>query len=591
MKFLGSQITYLFTEQQTRQNLRTLLKVFGLLAVVVLVFSVLFHVLMVYEGQKHSWLTGVYWTLTVMSTLGFGDITFESDLGRGFSVLVLVTGIVLLLVVLPFAFIRFFYAPWLEAQIRLRAPRRVPEGLQDHLIITNYDVTAVGLIERLHTTGEPYVVIEPDLTQAAQLHGDGVSVITGDIDNRETYVAARADKARLLYANNDDATNANITLTTREVAPFLAVAALVESDSAIDVLELSGATHVLPLKRRLGEQLAARVVAGGQSGQVIGEFEGVLIAEFPVHNTELEGRTLRDTRLRERVGVSVIAYWDRGHLHPAGPEVLLGPYSVIVVAGSEEQIDALERALRIPGGASERPVIVLGGGKVGRSTARALARRGVEVHIVERAQERAAKLEGLGAQVFYGEAADLNVLEGAGIRETPSVVLTTNDDAMNIFLALYCNRLNPEARIVSRITHERNVEAIHRAGAGFVLSYARLGMQSVLALYQQRDLVILGEEVELFWVPVPHSLGGVHLGQSGIGERAGLTVIGLRSPEQLVVSPSGSTELEAGAELILAGTPEQRRAFEASFGVASFFAPGLPAARWRGRRGSGRPRP
>ena len=41
------------------------------------------------EGQAHSWLTGLYWTLTVMSTLGFGDITFHSDLGRAFSIVVL----------------------------------------------------------------------------------------------------------------------------------------------------------------------------------------------------------------------------------------------------------------------------------------------------------------------------------------------------------------------------------------------------------------------------------------------------------------------------------------------------------------------
>ncbi len=36
------------------------------------------------EGQDHSWITGVYWTLTVMSTLGFGDITFATDLAAAF---------------------------------------------------------------------------------------------------------------------------------------------------------------------------------------------------------------------------------------------------------------------------------------------------------------------------------------------------------------------------------------------------------------------------------------------------------------------------------------------------------------------------
>ena len=63
-----------------------------------------------------------------------------------------------------------------------------------------------------------------------------------------------------------------------------------------------------------------------------------------------------------------------------------------------------------------------------------------------------------------------------------SVLLTTNDDAMNIYLAVYCRRLNPALRIVSRITHERNVEAIHRAGADFVLSYTTLGVEAVMSL-------------------------------------------------------------------------------------------------------------
>ena len=56
------------------------------------------------------------------------------DLGRAFSVLVLLSGIVLLLIVLPFAFIRFFYAPWLEAQLRLRAPREAAKDAKDHVI-------------------------------------------------------------------------------------------------------------------------------------------------------------------------------------------------------------------------------------------------------------------------------------------------------------------------------------------------------------------------------------------------------------------------------------------------------------------------
>lgn len=72
------------------------------------VYSIAFHFIMAAEGEHHSWLTGLYWTLTVMTTLGFGDITFKDDLGKLFSILVLLSGVIFLLVVLPFTFIQLF---------------------------------------------------------------------------------------------------------------------------------------------------------------------------------------------------------------------------------------------------------------------------------------------------------------------------------------------------------------------------------------------------------------------------------------------------------------------------------------------------
>ena len=75
-------ISYFFQRESTKRNIRQLLKFMFVLTVMVTVYSVIFHFLMAFEGKDHSWVTGFYWTLTVMSTLGFGDITFHSDLGR-----------------------------------------------------------------------------------------------------------------------------------------------------------------------------------------------------------------------------------------------------------------------------------------------------------------------------------------------------------------------------------------------------------------------------------------------------------------------------------------------------------------------------
>jgi voltage-gated potassium channel len=150
MKYLSSQFGFLLTEGETRTNLAALFKYFAFLVVLITAYAVIFHLIMGrIEGQQHSWITGFYWTLVVMTTLGFGDITFTTDIGRLFSMVVLVSGVVFLLVMLPFQFIRLFYAPWLESRMRLRAPREVRAGTKGHVIITEYDAVAAGLVERL----------------------------------------------------------------------------------------------------------------------------------------------------------------------------------------------------------------------------------------------------------------------------------------------------------------------------------------------------------------------------------------------------------------------------------------------------------
>lgn len=567
MRALAPFLAFLLREKVLRQNLRSFGKFLAVIAATVALFSVGFRTIMLAVEHRHySWTTSFYWTLTVMSTLGFGDITFHTDAGRLFSVIVLLTGLVLFVIVLPFAFIRYFYAPWLEAQIRLRVPREVPPETRGHVIFCQYDTLARGLIERLRSLDIPYFVIEPDATAAGNLHSDGVSVVLGEIDSRATYAALRAENARLVFANLDDATNTNVTLTVREQAPELPVAALAQTDDAADVLELSGATTTLPLKRRLGEHLAARVNAGHVRAHVVGRFRDLVIAEFPVHNTGLSGRAIRKTPIRELTGMNIVAYWDAGVLRPAHADAVLGPYSVIVVVGTEEQLMLLD-SLFVIYTPNDNPVVVIGAGAVGVAAARALREREVAVHLIERSEPvKYGLLEAIADKVFIGEAADRDILMAAGLGSAPSVVVTTNDDATNIFLTIFCRRLNPDVRIVSRITHERNLEAIHRAGADSVLSYSSLGVKSVLSFLRGNELVLLEEGADVIIVPVPGALAGKSLAESDIRRRTGLNVIAVQCGGEAVTNPGPSTELPKGGEIVAIGSLEQRQTFVREYG-------------------------
>jgi Trk K+ transport system NAD-binding subunit len=561
MKFLATQITYFLSQNQSRRNINALVKYIVFLLAVIAVYTVLFHFLMFYaEGRDFSWVTGLYWTLTVMSTLGFGDITFHSDIGRAFSIVVLLSGIVLLLIMLPFAFIRFFYAPWLEAQIHAQCPRAAPPGISGHVIICQYDTIAPNLIKRLVQNRIPYFVIEPDPAIAAQYFHEGISVIQGNVDSRLTYELLRVSMARMVFANTADTTNTNITLTIREVAPNVPITAIVTDEDSIDILELSGATNVLPLKRILGEHLANRISVGRQRAHVIGKFDDWTVIEFTVHDTPIEKLKIRDTRIRELSGVNIIGVWERGRLLPADPDKVLFDYSVPVAVGTPEQIKKLEEMLKV-----EQPppqaVLILGAGKVGRAAAHALKKNNVTVFMVDEKKEMREKIGTIPDRFTVGDAADRETLMKGGLMESSLVILSTNDDAVNIYLSIYCRRLNPDVRIVSRITHERNLEAIHRAGADFVLSYAPLGAESVMSLIQGREPVIMGEGVELFKVRLPLRLAGKTLEESRIGALTGLIVLAVQDGNEINANPFPSTLLPKNSKLSMLGTSEQLQRF------------------------------
>jgi hypothetical protein len=59
MKFLSSELGFVFTDRKSRANLRALLKYFLLLALLITSDPVIFHLLTLHvEEERHSWITG-----------------------------------------------------------------------------------------------------------------------------------------------------------------------------------------------------------------------------------------------------------------------------------------------------------------------------------------------------------------------------------------------------------------------------------------------------------------------------------------------------------------------------------------------------
>ena len=210
---------------------------------------------------------------------------------------------------------------------------------------------------------------------------------------------------------------------------------------------------------------------------------------------------------------------------------------------------------------SKGPVVIIGGGRVGRAVGRALEDRGLDFRIIEELADRVRDPD----HYVIGSAAHLEVLQEAGIDRSPAVVITTSDDETNLYLAIYCRRLRADIQIIARANAERNIDPLHRAGADFVMSYASMGANAIVNLLQRENALMVDEGLDVFRTPMPKSLVGKSIADSDIRRSTGCTVVALKSNGHSALNPDPHAPMPADSEIILIGTVEGEKRFYEEF--------------------------
>ena len=563
LKNIAARLSASAQNERNRRNLRFLVKFCGLLLLLIALCTALFHGIMQYEGRQYSWFSGFYWTLSTMSTLGYGDITFQSDLGKVFSALVLIGGMVLLLSILPFIFIQFFYLPWLDQQNQARVPRSVPKNLSGHVVLTHFSHVTANLIEKLAQYGADHVIVTPDLTQALELHDRGYRVLFGELDDPETYRKLRIETAAMAVVLNEDVVATNIVFTIREVCPGVLTVANSDLEDSVDILKLAGSTHVFQFTRLLGKSLARRVLGVSMTANIIGEFGRLRIAEAPVMGTWMQDKSIMETRLREVAGVNIVGLWQEGKFQLPRPDTVIGASTVLILAGTLEQLQRFDQSILLTSGekAQKHQVLILGGGRVGQGICENLRARGIDYRVVE-------KRTGIGGsddRVIHGSAADREVLEKAGLKTAPSVIITTHDDDLNIYLTIYCRRLRPDVQIISRASFDRNINKLHRAGANLVMSFSSLVTATITNLLKPEQMLMLSEGLNVFRAPLSPKLDGKKLTELRIRQDIGCSVMAVKRGEKIEVNPDPTVPLALGDELVLIGSAEAEKRYHEQY--------------------------
>ncbi|MDD6087997.1 MAG: NAD-binding protein [Desulfovibrionaceae bacterium] len=546
--------------KQSRQFLR---QFFLFTVLLIALYSFIFHELMLLEGRDFSAIDSVYWTMTVMSTLGFGDITFHGTYGRFFSIIVMLSGVLLFMLVMPLVFVRFVYRPWMDAYNNQKKPRQLPESTENHVIIVGEDDIALGIADRLSEYKIPYALLVPDGQHALELYERHYHVVVGEFDSPATYAAMRANKAALVVALCNNFRNTNIVATVHENTPHTKISAGADTNDAVNILKLAGCDYVFHFPYLLGHHLARRVHQASSQSSIVARFGQLCIAETSRVYAPYANLKVRETGFRKDFGLNIVGIWENNRYAAVSPDSLLNDSTMLLLAGTEEQIQVYDQKARFARpDEAEGFALILGGGRVGMVVAHELMRRNMPFRLVERRSEAIPQND---SRFVCGDASDIALLQKAGLENASSILITTQNDDLNIYLTIYCRKIRPKAQILCRSTLDRNVASLYAAGANAVMSHTSMVSTSVLNLLRPETVAFVTEGLSLFKIPVPKNLEGIELAHSKIREKSGCNVIALKRNDQILIGIGPHSILSRGSEIILIGSRNAERRFMQSF--------------------------
>ena len=513
-----------------------------------------------YENEEFTFVDGLYWSITTMTTVGFGDITFTSLEGKLFSGFVSIAGMVLFGILLPFSVIAVIFGPWLQSLMRYRPRVKMPGNISGHVIICGWDSVAEALIRKLIFDNIPYVVLTSEETEGKHLEKEGISSVHGRFSDADALRRIRVEAARMVIANMSDKDNANLILTVTSMCKT-PVTAVVTDMERKELLSMAGAANTVALRGVLGNYLAVRSTTRGAAGHVIDSMDKLLFAEISSQGTPFIGKNLRESGIRQKTGASVIGMWERGHFFLPKPDTVITEKMVLLLVGDSANLDALEKITAT--GSHDDPVVILGYGNVGTAAAAFLDKRRVPRVVVD--QHLLHQFIGQEGYI-HGDASKKSVLEEANIMTASAVIVTTNDDGTNIFLTLACRQINPNMRIVARANRGEHVNQLYAAGADFVVSHSSVGANILANLIEGRQTVFLAEGIDIFWKKTPSSLIGQTLADSQMNLLTNSTLVAIQNADDEVqLSLGHDTVFQANSTLILVGDSQSEAMFTKHF--------------------------
>ncbi len=256
------------------------------------------------ENEKiTTFFDSFYWALVTMSTVGYGDITPQTNEGRIVSLVLIVAG----LGVISF-FTSIIVSAFSEKMHEIRTNRVFSEVERKHIEVVICGFGRVGQVvaDRLAKDKTPFVVIEPveEIFRLAQQKGFLAVQANAEDSELLASLGVNGRASRLLCLTGDDVINVYITLSARQMNPDIEIIARASHQENVIKMQLAGANYAVAPYEVVGliaaEYVGQPVAFEAIYGLITGE-QDVGIDAVRIHKSSvLDGHRIGDVNFRER---------------------------------------------------------------------------------------------------------------------------------------------------------------------------------------------------------------------------------------------------------------------------------------------------
>ncbi len=314
----------------------------------ILVLIVLTGTLFIMLTEHMEFTDAIYFSVSTITTVGYGDITAETPLGRLTATLMMIAGVGTALYLFS-TVVAFVFEGRLKQAMGERKMKKVIAKMKDHYVICGYGRLGQMVARDLEYAKEDYVFIESDPVRVNVARERGCPVVEGDATHRDVLEEAGLEHcAGLATTISTDAENLYIGITARSLRPQLPIVCRSSSDRVRTLFRRAG------IKRTIStDEIGSRRLVTSLIHPHVVEFVDELLTHkegsSSLHGVQVErgapviGETIQGARLKDKYNVVVMTIQRDGSFLPnPGPDEKIMEDDVLILLGKAKKLAKLQ---------------------------------------------------------------------------------------------------------------------------------------------------------------------------------------------------------------------------------------------------------